>query len=268
MTTLNLALQRLTYPQRKPFVRSCTFTDDVGPPPWTFFDETQDHLGGLAHALAGWKWTLDADHFVSRTVEVNFLGDRMRKNSSSGVVAVAPKTTGLTHGEHGVWTVTGTAAAWNYSAATTEVSLDGDFLFSAKVQIYNLGDLDTLLNGGFQVTTANAFYPPAPCGFYTGSDKSTWWVGYPVDDASPSTFADTGIPIVDNAWYNLQISRVDGAVRWFVNGRLCRLDGLPGAYAPYSYTGGWKQVGMSRRKLGINGNGFAIDHFHMLLERP
>jgi molecular chaperone GrpE len=30
---------------------------------------------------------------------------------------------------------------------------------------------------------------------------------------------------------------------------------------------GWKQVGASRRKVGIANNGFAIDCFHMLVER-
>lgn len=268
MTTRNTALARLTYPQRKPFVRACTFTDDIGPPPWTFFDETQDHLGGIAHALAGWKWTSDTDHFVSATVEANYLGDRMRVTSTSGTVTIAPKTTGLEHGEHGVWTVTGDAAAWNYSAATQEFSLDADFLFSAKIQIVDLGDLDTLINGGFQVTTANSFSAPAPCGFYTGSDKTTWWIGYPTAATGPSTFADTGIACESGRWYNLQISRVAGAVRWFVNGRLCRVNKLPGVYVPFAYTSGWKQVGMSRRKAGVAGNGFAIDHFHMLLERP
>lgn len=268
MTTLNTALARVTHPQRKPFVRSCTFTDDIGPPPWTFFDETQDHLGALAHAVAGWRWTIDADHFVSATVEPDYLGDRMRVTSTSGTVTIAPKTSALEHAEHGVWTVSSNAAAWNYSAATQELSLDGDFLFSAKVQIFDVGDLDTLINGGFQVTTANSFSPPAPCGFYVGSDKTTWWVGYPEAATGPSAFADTGIPCESNRWYNLQISRVNGAVRWFVNGRRCTVGGLPGMYAPYAYRNGWKQVGMSRRKVGIAGNGFAIDHFHMLLERP
>lgn len=267
MTTLNTDLARLTHPQRKPFVRSHTFIDDVGSPPYSFFDETQDHLGGLAHALVGWKWTLDADDFVSATVEPNFLGDRMRVTSTSGVVTVAPKTTGLEHAEHGVWTVTGDAAAWNYSAALQEISLDGDFLFTAKVAIVDPTDLDTLLNGGFQVTTANSFSPPAPCGFYTGSDKSTWWVGYPAASTGPSTFSDTGVAVEANRWYRLQISRVKGAVRWFINGRLCLVEGLPGVYAPYSYTSGWKQVGASRRKVGIANNGFAIDCFHMLVER-
>lgn len=268
MTTLNTDLARLTYPQRKPFVRSHTFIDGKGSPPFSFFDETQDHLGGLLHAYTGWKWTIDRDDFTSMTETVGVLGDRMVANTSSGTVIVTAKTGGLRHGEHGVWTVSGDFSAWDYGAATAELSLDGDFLFTAKVALTNPEDPDTLLNGGFRVTTANSFTAPAPCGFHFGSDVTTWHAKYPTDSTGGYAFADLGVTVEADRWYRLQIARVKGAVRWFINGRLCLIDGKPGVYAPMAYLRGWKEVGMSRRKVGTNGAGFAIDCFHMLVERP
>lgn len=268
MTTLNTDLARLTYPQRKPFVRSHTFIDGKGSPPYSFFDETEDHLGGLLHSCCGWKWTIDHDDFTTATEKPNFLGDRMRVTTTSGAVIVTPKTGGLKHGEHGVWTVAGNFAAWDYGAATTEISLDGDFLFTAKVLITHPDDPDTMINGGFRATMANAFSAPAPCGFHFGGDKTTWHAKYPTDTTGGYAFADLGVTVAANTWYRLQLSRVKGAIRWFINGRLCQVNGLSGIYFPTAYRSGWKEVGMSRRKVGTNGAGFAIDCFHMLVERP
>jgi len=267
MTTVNTLLARATHPQRKPFVRSCTFTDGIGPPPWTFYDETQDHLGAFYGGALGWKYSVLADEFEAMHVRPGYLGNRMLTVNSSGVVTIAPKTTGLEPFEHGVWKVTGGAAAWNYAARTQQMDLDGDFLVTAKIKIYSRETLDTMALGGFMLPCSDLTSIPAPVGFTCGSDSPNWHVLYPPDATASVAAADTGIPATSNAWYRLQVSRVAGAVRWFINGRLCTVNGLPGYYFPDRFGEGCKQIRISRRKIGAAGEGFEIDSFHLVAER-
>jgi hypothetical protein len=253
MTTLNPLLARPTHPQRKPFVRSHTFVDGVGPPPYSFFDETQDHVGALYHAALGWKWSLDSDEFTETGARPGFLG-RMRIIISSGI-AVAPKTTGLAFGEHGVWEARSGAGAFSIRAGSANISLGGDFLATAKVMLLGRERLD---RGGFSAGVAG-------CAFLAGSGFPFWRVTY-VTEPGTFAFAETDIPVLDNVWYRLQVSRLAGAVRWHVNGQLARVGGREGVPSPLRLDTD-KLIFASRSAPGPAGDGFAIDSFHLLAER-
>ena len=254
MTTLNPLLQRVTHPQRKPFVRSHTFVDGVGPPPYSFFDETQDHLGALYHAALGWKWSLDSDEFTETGARPGFLG-RMRLSSGTAGITVAPKTTGLGFGEHGVWEARSGAGAFTLRAGSSGISLGGDFLVTAKVMLFGRDRLDL---GGFAVGVAGGE-------FLAGSDSPNWRVSY-VTESGAIAFDDTDIPVLDDTWYRLQVSRVAGSIRWHVNGQLARVGGREGVRSP-------RQLDTDKLLLAIRsapgpaGDGFAIDSFHLLAER-
>jgi len=257
MTTLNPLLARPTHPQRKPFVRSHTFVDGVGPPPYSFFDETQDHLGAYFHAALGWRYSLDSDEFTEVGARPGFLG-RMRVTLLGATVA--PKTTGLTFGEHGVWEARSGAAAYSVSASgggasLGGASLDGDFLATAKVMLFGRERLDP-----------RGFLAGLPdYAFICGSGWPNWLVVY-VTEPGTLAFADTDVPVLDNVWYRLQVSRVADAVRWHVNGQLVRVGGREGV--PFV-----RQFGLAKLLLAIRsapgpaGDGFAIDSFHLLAER-
>lgn len=267
MTKLNLLLQRPTHPQRKPFVRSTTFVDGKGPPPYGFFDETQDHLGTLYHAALGWKWSLDADEFTELVAPPRYLGRMYAYVTRPGIV-VAPKTTGLAFGEHGVWTAIGDGTPWVFGASGGAVTLDGDFLATAKVMLFQRHNLDTVQKFGFAMAAGNIFVGVSAVvcpGFAAGSDAPTWQILY--GTGIDPLYADTGVPVLNNVWYRLQVSRVAGAIRWFINGQLVRLNGAEGLYLPVRFLEGGKHLVMRRNKLGLAGVGFAIDCFHLLAER-
>lgn len=251
MTTLNPLLQRSTHPQRKPYVRSHTFVDGVGPPPYSYFDETQDHLAAYFHAALGWKWSLDSDEFTE-AARPGFLG-RMRVLSATGGFAVAPKTTGLTFGEHGVWTGTGGTGAWGVEAQGGIVTLDGDFLMAAKVKLFAIRNLF-----GVQVAAGSQTVPPGCPGFACGGSGGGFWYA----TLGPTLYPIPAIPVVDNTWYRLQVSRVAGAIRWHINGQLAA-----SVYFPDRLLAGGKWLECSRIVPGPAGEGFAIDAFHLLAER-
>ncbi len=254
MTTLNPLLARPTHPQRKPYVRSHTFVDGVGPPPYSFFDETQDHVGALYHAALGWKWSLDSDEFTEVGARPGYLG-RMRLLSSTSGITVAPKLTGLTFGEHGVWEARSGAGAFLIRAGSARISLGGDFLVTAKVMLFGRDRLDS---AGFSAGVAG-------CAFLAGSSNPFWRVTY-VAEPGTIAFAETEISVLDGVWYRLQVSRVAGAVRWHVNGQLARVGGREGVPSPARLDAD-KLLFASRSAPGPAGDGFAIDSFHLLAER-
>jgi hypothetical protein len=266
MTTLNPALQRVTYPQRKPFVRSHTFVDGVGPPPFSFFDETQDHLAALFHAALGWAWSVDSDEFTTAWTSSTYLS-RMRVIAATGGFLASPSASVANLGEHGIWTGLSGSSPWSYRAQSAPITLDGDFLLTAKVRVTARERLDEAANKGFLIGCGDpsvvTAYPAISC----GADSPNWQIRYADSGADLPRLADSGVPALSGVWYRLQISRVAGAVRWLINGQLVRVSGQEGVFYPYRLQNGCKLLQASRMKPGPSGDGFSIDSFHLMAER-
>jgi hypothetical protein len=146
--------------------------------------------------------------------------------------------------------------------------LDGDFLLTAKVKIVAPGGLDPAQDRGFVVGLGPiAGMGQFPC-IACGGDKANWQALYSPDPNSAQVADDTGIPCVAGRWYRLQISRVAGAVRFFVNGALARFaSGLEGVYYPDRLLNARKLVEISRTNAGPANEGFFIDSLHLRAER-
>lgn len=265
MTTINTALQIPYHPQRKPFVRSHTFVDGIGPPPFTFFDETQDHLGTMFHALFGWRASIDTDEF-----ETNYAaGDNLSKLTifrQLGAGFNVASVTASAFGEHGVWIISAGAGPWQLGARSGELDLRGNFLLTAKVQIINRAHLDASGANGFCVAVGDRARIPVCPGIACGNESPNWQVFYALSPTAAATYVDTGIPVIDGAWYRLQISRIGGAVRWHINGAEVQVNGDPGAYYPHVLIGS-KFVYVSRWTAGGAGDGIYLDALHLLAER-
>lgn len=276
MPTLNLLLQRTTHPQRKPHVRSTTFIDGKGPPPFAYFDETQDHLGALFHAALGWQYSADPEDFGSgpyRPVLEKYLGAGMLITKQTSSVALPSAI--ITYRRNGTWDVAGFVGMvpWEVEASSGFTSIEGDFLMTARVLIQNRTKLDTVANHGFLLTNGIPGFLPSCLGFACGSDLPNWQIFYAADTNSSPSFADSGIPIPQNTgdslsgWYTLQVSRVAGAVRWFINGALVRLNGAEGLYYPGLIRLGGKYVRAGNSRMGPSGAGYTIDMFHLFASR-
>lgn len=266
MTTVNTALARYAHPQRKPFVRSHTFIDGIGPPPWTYFDEAQEHLSALIHALHGWLATVDTDEFVTLHADGTHISRLTIYQQLGAGFAVAP-IADTEFGEHGVWRVTAGAAPWQIGARSAELDLRGDFLLTAKVRVRNRAALDFSGLNGCCIAIGDRTRLPVCPGIACGSESPNWQVFYGESATSAARYVDSGISVVDGRWYRLQVSRVRGALRFFIDGALVAIDGNPGVDYPHVLIG-CKFVYVSRWNPGGAGtDGIDIDAMHLVAER-
>lgn len=283
-----------THPTRRPFVRELSYVDLKGPPPVEFFDGVQDHMGALFHGRLGWAWSVHREDFDAEFYPANKMGIFSVFNFAAGLtLSAAPPGLPIIQGEHGVWR--GISGAFDYDVTLTEHANwvgTKDFLVSAKVLCLNSRDIDIVDREGFwvgcglRVSTAagdvtdgipNAY--PALCG---GAGTANWQVWCPPAAGKVGLFYDTGIPFLDSqntqpdqvrrAWHVLQISRLGGVMRFFVDGRLARLtgNGLSGAegiYYPADLRAMRRFFRCKRRFLGLANTGFYIDFFHRLCRR-
>ncbi len=278
------------HPTRKPYSAGFRFRDGKGPPPCDFFDETQDHLGALMHAGTGWAWAIATEDFDGPVYPANYLGGFRYQNFAAGLT-LGPAASGdlLIQGEHGVWR--GISGGFDYdlqmqenacfvSAHTPGVPGSGDFLVSCRMLVLNRALLDPVRFQGVWVSCGlqTGGYP-ALCG---GGDTPNWQVFSPPGEGLVPAFFDTGIPLHDSqntmpdqvrrAWHTVQISRVDGALRFHINGRLVRLTGngltdREGIYYPVALPELRRFFRVKRRFAGPANQGFYIDFFHRACRR-
>lgn len=267
MTTLSPT----TISNRKPFVRDISFIDNEGPPPYLFFDETQDHLGAMQHCMSGWRWSCAREDFNAPAYPIDHLGEfEVTRNLGLTLAPVlAPD-----EGTYGAWQGTSGGAPYVFKMASAHCLLTGDFIFSARVWNKSRGRLDpvTGIDPGFYVGTGvrqgYVGFPFCP-GFAGGDTTGNWYVVFDssaIEGAGGATAVETDQPFLDETWYTLQITRCRGAIRWFINGRPIRVMGLEGIYMPDALKA-QRAFETTRFKVGPANDGFKIDFFHRICER-
>lgn len=276
------------HPAHKPYSSGFPFVDGKGPVPYEFFDETQDHLGVLAHAGTGWAWSRDVEDFNGEVYPVGFLGQLTMINLPVGAgLSLTPMSVLNFQGEHGVWRGLSGVAQWDFTLQSNACHVGTqDFLISAKVLCLARANLDPVDSFGFWLgcgpkVGAGVDPPryPAICG---GGDKANWQIYAAPAEGQAGVYFDTGIPFHDSlgtmpdtvqrAWHVLQISRVGGAFRFFINGRLIRLNGngltdREGIYYPTSLPEVRRFFRTRRWRAGPINEGFLVDFFHRLCRR-
>lgn len=262
----------VTHPTRKPYVRDTTFIDQKPGPPFAFFDETQDHLGAVAHARLGWRWSLDQEDFSEQSYPAGYLGVLKIKKNQIGFAGLkfAEVTTHTIPGTCGVWAGLVENTLNNpFDAEFTDLPCltSGDYLLSAKVSVVGRNRLDIFTDEGFHLGTS--FKAAGGAAFVAGGSSETWWTF--LAGRSPK-YMDTGIACLEGAYYVLQISRVAGAIRWHINGApVVFTDPVSGEHSTGFYAPGVASVGrtlrLKRWNSGPAGDGFLIDYFHRLVQR-
>lgn len=258
-------LHSVAYPQRQPYVRSLSYVDGKGPTPYEFFDQYQSHIGGYSQALLGRSHMVDSDEFTEAWFRAGFFG-RMVIDRNTGVTA-SPAYPPDQVGVHGAGFAFGGVAPWNFRCAGVKVVLDSDFLLTCKLKIVNPATLDDAADRGLFVGVSDFTRAPAPPCFLAGKDAATWRIRSGLETGARGPIYDTGIPCLPGVWYRLQISRVRGAVRWFVNGQIARYDGNEGQWYPYPLLEAQKRIDVSRWRAGAANEGIIVDCCHLLAQR-
>lgn len=280
----------VTHPTRKPFSGGYRFVDGKGPPPYEFFDEAQDHISALMHAKLGWQYAMDREDFDNEVYPSNFLGKLRITRNGPGVGVTLSTLTPTNQGEHGVWKgLSGALAAYEFEMQSNSLYVSahdpytphtGDLLVSAKVLCLNRAHLHVVDSFGFWVGCGyKQKNYPAICG---GSDHDNWQVYCPPSLNVAGSYFDTGIPFHDSqntmpdqvmrAWHTLDISRVNGVFRFFINKRLVRLSGnglhdVEGIYLPDPLDD-VRRYFRTQRPGGLPANeGFYVDYFHIAARR-
>lgn len=280
-----------THPMQKPYSGGMRFFDGKPPAPLEFFDETQDHLAALFHAQVGWQWSIHREDFDNYTYPANYLGvfavDNQPLGAGLTLVPFSPPIASPPsfQGEHGVWYLQSGIGQFDTTLTTARANIGTqDFLISAKVCLINRAQLDPVATYGLWVGCGerlgpDAVYYPSLC---CGADTTNWQAWCPPADGQPGQLFDTGIAVQDSttlsdatgtrAWTVLQICRVGGVVRFFINGALARLTGgdlasAEGIYYPAVLSQFHRRLHTRRWFVGLANTGIYIDYMHRFCRR-
>lgn len=265
----------ITHPTRTPFVRDRSFIASRPPVPDEYFDRVQDHLVARAQAALGWGWSAATEDFDNDVYPTGYVGDLRLLQGGFGVTAAPAGAADLTlRGDYGVWKFLSGGLPYFAILQSAPSNLGGgDFLWTARVKVLARAGLNVLGDLGFHLgLSQKADSLPA---FAAGSDVETWHVfARERDDVTPlpaPRFFDTGVPLRDGRWYELQISRVRGAVRWAINGALVHItvggELREGIYLPDEMSPARRYLQIRRWAGGPPGDGFHIDYFHCFRKR-
>lgn len=251
----------IAHPTRAPFVRERTYVDGKGPPPFEFFDQTQDAVLARAQSLVlGMGWAIHREDFDSYLdpASPDQLGqfEYSRQNLSLSLLQL------MRVGGAGIveWVTTDNKKSSSLQLRSAESWADRDYLLTAKVSL-TPATLLPFAQLGFVMSAGQAL--SSTPGFYAGSDHPNFWVRAQENlDESP-IMVDTGVPIIEDADYILQISRVRGVVRYHINGRHLKIFGKEGCYLP----GGFASRRILSAEAPLGRMRVTCDFFHALYER-
>lgn len=260
-------------PNQKPFVCDCTFLDGKGPPPYEFFDETQDGIAAAQHALTGWRWASHQEDFATRGLLTPFRFGDFRYTGLNNRVAVnlATSSAGVA-GEIRVFPdVAGLPMSLRATSGESAIGENADYLLSARVVILARESLQPAQNFGFWVGMGDSDLDNMP-GICCGGDLLNWQVSTPLGAGLGRVLVDTGIAAQNGRYYNLQLCRRAGVRRYFVNGTPVRLptpdrsDLRDGVFLPKAIPHMQRLLLCNQQAAGAN-TGFRVDFFHALIQR-
>lgn len=249
-------------PIRSPFVREITHTAGITPAQAAFYLGTQDALGAIARGLFGRRATLASQDFTSSFYgSTTMAGDLAITTNQNGAGQMALSASDpAVPGDCGVLRVlSSTTSPFRFEMASATSHLGtADFLFCAKVRLVRKYELSPLL--GFSMSLGDGGYPQ----FFAQSVTDNWLLTTFVTDPDTGDtrveIRNSGVPALDQEWYELAISRTGGILRHFINGRQVSVG--QGDIRPFFFSKSCRRVVCERVGNGLIGSGFEIDYFH------
>lgn len=209
-------------PTLYPYTRVQTYSD--GNPPAVladeFYNSTEDHLARLFGAMCGLSTSMACDEFDVESGGALLAGTRVGEHFTfdTGANADAQSVSPIADGDHGIWLFRNSVggAAHNVIIRDNAVFIGArQFIWGARIRLEGRANFATRVNEGVVVGLWGAAADTMPA-FRTGSDFANWWAYY--NDAG-DIFVDTGIPAIDDTWFNLFITRKssDNKLRWYIS---------------------------------------------------
>lgn len=242
-------------PERYPNVPYAAYSDGIGPAiNAEFLNLTQEALQDIIGGLWGRSAAILRDEYSDRSYGATKFGSFDRITSVNVNVFQATPGAPGNMGEWGVSIQVPGAGQWR--VLDNENYIDTfDFTFSAKLRIDAKSELDVVAVPGFSIGLTDLTVLTSMVKFVAGSDQNNWQVNL------DGTLFDTGIPVVDGTYYELQITRKNGAITACIDGVVT----FTGPYATsLADTAREQQMNVA---AGTTGNGYQIDYFHAILMR-
>lgn len=240
-------------PSQFPNVPYATFIDGVGPSiAAPYLNPSQEGLADLIGMTFGRSASYIADEF---TTLVYHTAAREKFETWIAVNANSNWRVPTAVGQHGVLGVFAVAAG-----AMQHLLLDAqygigtfDLTVSMRVAIDARAELDILANlgwfGGLRDTA------PSDVLFVAGNDSPNWQVKI------GAVLSNTGVPIVDGRFYDLQIARENGTAYAYIDGALV----VTQAFGD-NLTQANRQLGITSPAASAN-KGYAVDYHRLYLQR-
>ena len=237
------------YPNR-PYA---AFVDAVGPTiDEGFLNPTQEGLADLIGMTFGRSATFVGDEFTTLryySAAREKFDTWINTNSDSG--PRVPTGSGQ-HGILGVYAVVAGPMTHLLQDAMCHVGTF-DFTVSMRAAIDTKAELDTVAAfgwfGGLRDTA------PSDVLFVAGSDQPNWHT------LIGATLTDTGVPIVDGRFYDLQIVRVNGTATAYIDGALVVTQAFGSSLQQTN-----RQLGITCPAATIN-KGYAVDYHRLYIQR-
>lgn len=240
-------------PNQYPNVPFAAFVDTVGPSiSAPFLNPTQEGLADLIGMTFGRSATCVADEFTTLVYHTT-----AREKFETWIAVNANSTwrvpTAL--GQHGVLGVFAVAAgAMQHLLQDAQYWIGTlNFTVSLRVAIDARAELDILANlgwfGGLRDTA------PSDVLFVAGNDSLNWHTQI------GALLTDTGVPIVDGRFYDLQIARENGTAYAYIDGALV----VTQVYGD-NLTQANRQLGITSPAATIN-KGYAVDYHRLFIQR-
>jgi len=242
-------------PDRYPNVPYAAFVDSVGPAiNAEFLNLTEEGLQDIIGGLWGRSAALLRDEYTERSYPAGKFGTfEVITATNVNKFQAAPGAPGVM-GEWGVSCAVPGVSTW--LAIDNENYIDTfDFTLSIKVRVDAHAELDVAAVPGFGIGLTDLTVLADMVKFVAGSNLVNWQVNL------NGVLFDTGIPVVDGQYYELQIARKNGAITAYIDGVVV----FTGPYATSLVdTCRIQQMNLA---AGTTGNGYQIDYFHAILMR-
>jgi len=243
-------------PSQYPNVPVNNYVDAVGPSVKAeFLNPTQEGLADLIGMMFGRSATCVADEFTELTYPA---GIRGKLSVWAAVNAQSGWRVPTAQGQHGLLGMTAIAAG-PMSCILQEANWGigtFDFTVSLRICIDDRASLDVVATpgwrGGLYDDTGG---PIKGAVFIAGNDKANW------QTSIGGVLTDTGVPIVDGRYYDLQISRIAQTAYAYIDGALL----VTQAY-PDNLLAAQRYLEIASPNMPIN-TGFAADYIRLAVMR-
>lgn len=241
-------------PSQFPNVPYATFIDGVGPSiAAPYLNPSQEGLADLIGMTFGRSGTYVADEF---TTLVYHTSAREKFETWIAVNANSNWRVPTAVGQHGVLGVFAVAAgAMQHLLQDAQYGIGTfDLTVSMRVAIDARAELDILANLGWFGGLRDVALP-SDILFVAGNDSANWHTQI------GAVLTNTGVPIVDGRFYDLQISRENGTAYAYIDGALV----VTQVYGD-NLTQTNRQLGITCPAATIN-KGYAVDYHRLYLQR-